>query len=109
MKLSKDEIQKLIDGVKPKMDSIVWVEKFITLAEELLALREETRWISVDERLPEYGIPVFIYTSSEEIAQARYKNEDWHVFNGEKPIKVGEFAFTVTHWKPRPRKPWKLE
>lgn len=67
----------------------------------MYALREQPRWISVEERLPESGGSVLIYSPCGGVAEGTYSEHykrwvqyRWSVFEPE-----------VTHWMPLPEPP----
>jgi hypothetical protein len=72
----------------------------IDCLEELLALREENRWIPVSERLPEFYTHVLVYFS-DRLEELRVENLYLHQhgwWGGNPRLKP-------THWKPLPSKP----
>lgn len=61
------------------------------------ALREQPRWISVTERMPDDNEKVIVYTRSGKVCVARWSaRQDKFVASGN---------LTVTHWMPLPDKP----
>ena len=107
MKLSKEGIQGLIEQAKLSHGYSALGNKglmpFVERLEELLALREETRWISVTERLPEesgYYDTYFKY-GSDKNSLSRVST-DWFD-KGLQMFCANPEA--TTHWKPLPKKP----
>ena len=81
-------------------------EEFLdSLDMAIAALREQHRWISVEERLPEGGGSVLIYSPFGGVAEGTYSEHykrwvqyRWSVFEPE-----------VTHWMPLPEPPTEVE
>ncbi|MHB8961984.1 MAG: DUF551 domain-containing protein [Saccharofermentanales bacterium] len=76
------------------MDTLERVDRLLTRAEEaerdLAALREQTRWIPVGERLPEVIEQVLCYAPHYHSIEVRWADQ------------LGE---AVTHWRPLPEPP----
>lgn len=73
-------------------------------SEKIAALKEQTRWISVNERLPEPGIQkILVYVQSEHVCvidMARYLGE-----KGFDLVSWKLWDNCVTHWMPLPEAP----
>lgn len=79
----------------------IWRETVSALDMAIAALREHPKWISVEERLPEGGGSVLIYSPFGGVAEGTYSEHykrwvqyRWSVFEPE-----------VTHWMPLPKPP----
>jgi Protein of unknown function (DUF551) len=72
-------------------------------ASEIARLREERRWISVGERLPEEDVHVFAWHSGDECPRVAYRTYGiW------KTVAFNHFddvSIVVTHWRPMPPGP----
>ena len=68
---------------------------------EIARLREQVRWIPVEERLPEEE--VYYLTMKKEITGCDYKTAWFH--KGIKMFEKDEYWFMPTHWMPLPEPP----
>lgn len=76
----------------------------IPLAMELYAKYRETeqsKWISVTERLPERGVPVLLWVHNSWMAVGKLDK----VFKDEFVINALCFTEHITHWQPLPSPP----
>ena len=91
--MTREDAAKLLDLVKafdvPKLSKAIEMAK--------AALREQPRWISVEERLPEDGQKVLICTKTKLIKDARYSRR--------RGCFITSGNITATHWMPLPQPP----
>jgi len=94
------------DGLRPSE-----IDPVKAMASELLQLREQTRWVPVSERLPEYtdeynvtcqvSTPsgCFITVRTYRFVRCEGREPTWTI-----PNDIMESA-TITHWRPLPAPP----
>lgn len=87
-----------------------YVDRCKRYADEIMELREQRRWIPVDERLPEGDGLVFVYygfSEGGEISDMRFFSVMDYYATDPKPHfqHEGYRGLTVTHWRPLPPAP----
>jgi hypothetical protein len=81
---------------------LVYYDDYKALEEKYLALLAETRWISVDEALPECDDTVLVYYGDPSISP-EFDYTDYNVDDGSVYwVNSGDL---VTHWMPLPKNP----
>lgn len=73
-----------------------WEEKLAAANAEIASLREERRWIPVEERLPQPGDTVLMLMDGKDPVSGWYENGHFHNAYDEP---------NVTHWQPLPAPP----
>ena len=66
-------------------------------AEEIAVLQERTRWIPVEERLPDVGVDILAYYRDKHINMGSWGCDDW--------LEEGVEDGYITHWMPLPDGP----
>jgi hypothetical protein len=80
-------------------------KEFIAVDAELAALREQSRWIPVGERLPEKKVQLagiemvscIVVTLGGLVCEGMYVNDHWEI--------LGDIEVAITHWRPLPAPP----
>jgi hypothetical protein len=93
-----DDLRRVGVWVREKTDDN-WLADMVEIAcDEIARLREERRWVSVGERLPDEGVKVLAFDPLFPVIQSARR--DGHGWNCE-----GLDFLTPTHWMPLPPGP----
>ena len=77
----------------------------------LEALEKQSKWISVEERLPrgangiDFCVLVLVYTQEQCITAGWNNDGTWHLINWDNDFITEHSADFVTHWMPLPEPP----
>ena len=93
----KAEVDACYGGLLPEVDDYV-----TELETELAALRERTRWISVQERLPE--LPGYYIVFRPLASEGARVSREWFGGNRFAHGKFSRYA-EISHWQPLPAGP----
>ena len=63
-------------------------------------LRNQPRWVPVEERLPECDVPVLAWDMTEQSWRIAYRDGTWYMVGFD-----DDTAICVTHWMPLPEPP----
>ena len=108
--MTVEEAQIIIGNIpiNPKvLDNCYSITEYQEVKTMAIKALEQTRWILIEERLPEENQRVLIWCPEREnIYCAIYKNKQWWRYNG---ISLNKIEFQViTAWMPLP-KPYMAE
>lgn len=67
-------------------------------------LRERYRWIPLDERLPEWAVPVIVATTTRIISEAYWDGQVWR-WENDTPVNSECVDGEVAYWMPMPPHP----
>lgn len=88
--LGKEKSEKEYFFEKAKLENFAWLKAIF----ELQSLRAKTRWIPVEERLPEEGVSVVALRDNGVVQIAQIKVGQWNIYFGK-----------ITHWTQLPPLP----